>query len=267
MRVFYLIALCFFVGCGGGVATNSSSSIATTKTEQKTIEAPNFKSVKVVRKFPHNPSSYTQGLLFADGKMYESTGQYGDSKLMVVDINSGKVEKEVALSGDFFGEGLALLAGKLYQLTWMEGKCFVYDANSLRKLETLSYSGEGWGLVAYGDELLMSDGTSQIKVIDPTTFRVKRSFDVEDNRGKVRYLNELEIIDGKLYANIYCSDLIAVIDIQSGRVLEYLDCTKLVHQIGNKPSADVINGIAYDSLSQKLYLTGKLWDTLFEVEF
>ncbi len=173
--------------------------------------------------------------------------------------------KEVALPDKLFGEGLALLDNKLYQLTWQEGVCRVYDLN-LNLLKTFNYRGEGWGLVAHNDELLMSNGTAIIQVKDPDTFKTIRQFEVTDQRGAVGLINELEMVDSLLYANIYMSPLVAVLDPKNGRVQKYIDCTNLYRALNNTQKIDVFNGIAYDSINHKLYMTGKYWDSTFEVE-
>ncbi len=260
-----LIALlgCALISSCGTVSSEEPVVTATPPIE--TVVEPRFSTVHINQSTPHSPTSYTQGLLIHDGKLYESTGQYGSSKLLISDIESGKIEREVALAADYFGEGLAILDDKLYQLTWMEGKCLVYDANSLKLLETLTYEGQGWGIVAYNDKLLMSNGSSTITVRDPKTFKALSSFEVKDNRGSVTMVNEMEIINSMLYANIYMSPLIVVINPENGEVVEYIDCSKLYKELQNGADADVLNGIAYDKATKKTYLTGKLWDKLFEV--
>ncbi len=258
-----IVTLALLASCGGAAPQKSNST--TTKNEKKTNE-PKFSTAYIVNSYAHNPHSYTQGLLIRNGKVYESTGEYGHSKLLVTDLKSGKIEKEIALSNKFFGEGLALLNDKLYQLTWLEGKCFVYDANTLQKVATLDYQGEGWGIVAYGDKLIMSNGTAELKVLDPNNFGVLKTIEVHDHRGRVSMLNELEMVDSLLYANIYTSPLVAVINPQSGSVVEYIDCSTLYKGLKSTTDIDVLNGIAYDSVARKLYLTGKRWDSLFEVD-
>lgn len=261
-----LLALTLLVSCGNTTASSGSSSTEAQQSEPKIKSVKQeFTTAKIIRKLPHSTDAYTQGLLIDGGKMYESTGEYGQSTLRRIDIESGKVEAEVKLANQYFGEGLALLKDKLYQLTWYEGTCFVYNAKTLKQERTIRYSGEGWGLVAYRDNLLLSDGSSTIKVVDPTNFKILSSFDVKDERGKVSYINELEMVDGLLYANIYTSPLVAVINPETGIVVKYIDCTPLMRGIGNAATADVLNGIAFDSVARKLYLTGKLWDTLFEI--
>ncbi len=260
-----IIALSCLALLSCGNEANSDTNITNTTTKPETVIEPKFSTVSIVQRYAHSNQSYTQGLLISEGKLYESTGQYGESKLIVSNLTTGKVDKEVQLPSSYFGEGLALLDNKLYQLTWMEQKCLVYDKNTLKLLETLTYQGQGWGIVAHNDKLITSDGSSTLSIRDPKTFKVLSTLEVKDNRGKVNQINEMEIIDSLLYANIYLSPLIAVIDLSNGQVVEYIDCSKLFKELGDTANADVLNGIAYDSIANKLYLTGKLWDVLFEV--
>lgn len=264
-----LLSSSLLISCGSApksTSTTTSLSTASAAPTQEEVAAPKFRSAEILNTYPHSSESYTQGLLVHNGKLYESIGEYGHSALLITDITTGKIEKRVPLSRDYFGEGLTLHQNKLYQLTWMEGKCFVYEPETLRLLETISYDGEGWGLVSYGDNLILSDGSSTLKFVDPKTFSVVSTVEVHDHRGKVEMINEMEVIDGLIYANIYLSPLVAIIEPSNGLIVGYLDCSKLFKEIGNKHSADVLNGIAYDSPSDKLYLTGKLWDTLFEIK-
>ncbi len=265
IRNLIFVGLLALVSCGGAVQKTSTTKTKTVEVVEDVVPEPKFTTVEIIEKLPHAVDSYTQGLLIHDGKMYESIGEYGHSALRRVDIATGKVEKEVKLASKYFAEGLALHGGLLYQITWREGKCFVYDLENFKLKETISYDGDGWGLVSYGDNLLMTDGSSTLKTVDPKTFRVISSVEVHDNVGTVRMINELEVIDSMLYANIYMSPLVAVIEPATGLVVEYIDCTALTRAIGNSDSADVLNGIAHDSASGKTYFTGKLWDTLFEV--
>ncbi len=262
IRNITLLCLALLTACG---SAPKKAQTTTSVPQQTTVKQLERSTVATVTSHPHATDSYTQGLLISDGKMYESIGEYGHSALRVTDITTGEVEREVKLSKDYFGEGLALRDGKLYQLTWLEEKCFVYDINTLKLLETITYKGEGWGLESYKDGFLLSDGSSTIKYVDPRSFKTISTIQVHDNRGSVNYINELEMVDSLLYANIYGSSFVAVIDPESGRVQEYIDCSELYFQIGNRTSADVLNGIAFDRENRKLYFTGKLWDTLFEV--
>lgn len=226
---------------------------------------PTYHKIKIVTEMPHNKGSYTQGLLVDGGKFYESTGQYGLSKLQVVEIESGKIVKQRDLDRKYFGEGLALLNDKLYQLTWMEEKCFVYRATDLEPCGEFSYHGEGWGLTTDGELLYMSDGSNRITVRDPKDFKSLRTIQVYQAGRPLSQINEMEWIDNKIWANIYLSGQIAVINPLTGAVEKLIDCSILTDRIGNLDTADVLNGIAQDPESKKIYLTGKLWDKMFEI--
>lgn len=227
--------------------------------------APKVERIKIKKSYPHSTNAYTQGLLFHDGKLYESTGQYGASSLRMVDVSSGKVLKNKDLDEKYFGEGLALLNGKLYQLTWEEGVVFVYDLQTFELVKEYKIAGEGWGVTTDGTHLYVADGTHRISKYDPDGFRKMSQIEVVDNKQRVTYLNELEWINGKIWANIYTSNIIAVINPKSGVVERYIDCSELVNKIGNASSADVLNGIAHDPKTGRIWLTGKEWDKLFEV--
>lgn len=226
---------------------------------------PRLQKIRIVAKYPHQADAYTQGLIFHGGNFFESTGERGRSSIREVDIKSGKILRKRDLDKKYFGEGLALLADKLYQLTWEEGVIFVYDINDFEKRTELPLSGEGWGITTDGTYLYISDGSHKITKYDPDGFRKISQIEVVDNRHTIDYLNELEWIDGKIWANVYTTDLIAVINPQTGIVERYLDCRELVNKIGNATQADVLNGIAYDPKTRRIWLTGKDWDSLFEV--
>ncbi|MEM7786603.1 MAG: glutaminyl-peptide cyclotransferase [Bacteroidota bacterium] len=211
---------------------------------------------------PHDPSAFTQGLLLDGETLYESTGLYGESSLRRVDLDSGAVLDSVRLGEAYFGEGLAALGGRLYQLTWLEERVFVYDPETLAPLDTLVVPGEAWGLATDGDRLVLSDGSDRLRWVDPATFATVREVRVRDGGRPVPQLNELEVIDGFVYANVWQSGSIAVIDPADGIVIQWLDLTELTryHQSLGR---DVLNGIAYDAASGHLLVTGKLWPTLY----
>jgi glutaminyl-peptide cyclotransferase len=220
---------------------------------------------EIVKVYPHDPAAYTQGLLWWEGSLYESTGQWGQSSLRRVDLETGKVLQKSDLDARLFGEGLALLGDKLYQLTWESGLGFVYDRASFRRLSTFTYATEGWGLAVLGTDLVMSDGSSILTVRDPETFAQMRRIRVADEDGPVGMLNELETIDGRIYANIYQSDRVVVIDPGSGRVEAEVDFSGLLPASDRRPSTDVLNGIAWDAKGKRLFITGKNWPRLFQI--
>jgi glutaminyl-peptide cyclotransferase len=222
---------------------------------------------KVIRKLPHNTQWYTQGFEFSDGYLYEGTGMNGQSGLYKVDINKNDVLQSVTLPDDVFGEGITILNDKVYQLTWRSMVGFVYDKNTLQKLFDFSYPTEGWGLTNNGKELIMSDGTEKIYFLDTEFLQESHHIEVYDNSGAVDNLNELELIDGKLYANIYQTNTIVVIDINTGKVLQSIDMTGLLDKDKINSRVDVLNGIAFDTKTRKYYVTGKWWPFIFEVEW
>lgn len=222
-------------------------------------------TLKVEGTYPHDVTAYTQGLFFHDGELYETTGQYGTSSIRKVDLKSGNVLSMQSVDRRYFLEGSCVLNGRLYVLTWMENVCFVYDVASMRKVGELRNPREGWGLTTDGKDLIMSDGSSKIYFLDPMTFMEKNSIEVTLNGRKVGYVNELEYIDGKIWANVYTTDSIIIIDPQSGKVEGVVDCKGLLPNNLRKPTTDVLNGIAWDSKTKSLYLTGKYWPKLYKV--
>lgn len=219
----------------------------------------------IVGRFVHDRHAFTQGLLIHDGVLYESTGRNGASELRRIELASGRVIDAKKLDDDLFGEGLALANGRLYQLTWKAGRVLVYDADSLARVHAYRYQGEGWGLTWDGAHLIMSDGSATLRFIDPQGFEVVRRVTVHENGRPLTELNELEYIDGEIWANRWFSDRILRIDPDSGAVIARLDAAPLRAALGNAPSAGVLNGIAWDADARRLYLTGKYWPTLFEV--
>ena len=220
---------------------------------------------KIVSEHPHDPESFTQGLVLAGGHVWESTGKYGKSKLRKTELETGKVVNEIELDEDYFGEGLVMAEGKLYQLTWKEGKCFVYDLD-FNKIREFDFDGEGWGITFDGKELLVSDGTSQIQFFDPDTFQVNRIISVHRGHRRISRLNELEYADGKLYASQLGSDYIYKIDPRDGSVLGIIDLSGM-WPLAERPQEGLLNGIAVDAQQQKIILTGKYCPTIFEVQF
>jgi len=222
-------------------------------------------SYDVINTWPHDTAAYTQGLVFQDGKLLESTGQEGRSSLRRVELNTGKVLQQVNVPPPYFAEGLTLLKGKLYQLTWQHQRGFIYDAWTFEKIGEFSYSGEGWGLTNDGESLILSDGTNRLRFLNPDNFQVRRSISVLDQRTAVTDLNELEYVHGEIYANVWHQDRIARIDPQTGRVSAWVDLTGLLKPREVTDVDAVLNGIAYDETSERLFVTGKLWPKLFEI--
>ncbi|MEX1081842.1 MAG: glutaminyl-peptide cyclotransferase [Halofilum sp. (in: g-proteobacteria)] len=216
---------------------------------------------RVVASYPHDPQAYTQGLLFYEGRLYESTGR--ESELRELRLESGEIVRKVELDDEYFGEGLARWGDRLIQLTWKAGTAFVYDIDSLRRLRRFSYSGEGWGLTQDDSHLIMSDGSATLRFLDPDSFEVQRRVRVTDGALPVDALNELEYVRGEIYANVYRSERIARIDPRSGRVVAWIDLAGLLDP---EEGAGVLNGIAYDATGGRLFVTGKYWPRLFEIE-
>ena len=222
--------------------------------------------VEVVKSYAHQTDAYTQGLQFVDGLMWEGTGEYGSSRLQYTDLATGVTTVVAKLPDDHFGEGITLLGDKIYQLTWLNGVMHIYDRATLKKVGEKSYKGEGWGLTTDGQWLYMSDGTSDIRVLDPQTMEVKRRISVLCNGVSLSYLNELEWIDGKIWANVYTLNQIVVIDPDSGAVEYIVDLEGLLPDSEKTPTTDVLNGIAYDSKSGRIFVTGKNWSKMFEIK-
>lgn len=228
--------------------------------------APLLKPVTFVKAYAHDSGAFSQGLAIHDGQMFEGTGQYGKSTLRKVDLESGKVLMSVPLTKDYFGEGITLLDGTIYQLTWRENTCFLYDAATLKSIGSFRYAGEGWGLANDGKFLYLSDGTPTIRVIDPAKFNVVRQIRVHLGPRKIDKLNELEFVNGELLANIWYSDHIARISPKTGELLGWLDASQLYPPEQRPDREHVLNGIAYDKATGKLFMTGKNWPQLFEVK-
>jgi glutamine cyclotransferase len=220
---------------------------------------------EVVHVFPHDPDAFTQGLVFLEGNLLESTGEVGYSSLRRVEMDTGKVLQRVDVPAPYFAEGITLLKGKIYQLTWQHQEAFVYDALSFEKTGKFNYQGEGWGLTNDGQSLILSDGTNQIRFLDPDNFQVKKTIAVLDGPTPVNEINELEYIQGEIYANIWHADRIARINPQTGAVVGWIDLTGLLARGEVQDEEAVLNGIAYDEASGRLFVTGKLWPKLFEI--
>lgn len=249
----------------------------TAVTEQPATNVPAPKQIpfSLVTEYPHDATAFTEGLQMVDGVLYESTGQYGSSDVRKVALATGKVLQKQAMDAQYFGEGITVLNGKLYQLTYKEKTGIVYDAKTLKQLQTFSYpNAEGWGMTNDGTNLIYSDGSDELFFIDPVSFKEVKRIQVKDQYGTVTRINELEYIKGYIYANQWQADLIYKIDPATGNVVGIADLRNLRQQTGilalgqatDETQPEVMNGIAYDAASNKIYITGKNWPKLFEVK-
>jgi glutamine cyclotransferase len=222
----------------------------------------------VKNSYPHDPQAFTQGLFIKDGQLYESTGQKGQSSLRKVDLKTGKVLQKKALADEYFGEGSTPVGDTIVGLTWQSNVGFIYDAKTFAMKGRFNYKGEGWGLASDAKNVYMSDGSAEIRVLDPRTLDERRRIRVTAEGKPITQLNELEVVDGEIYANVWGTDVIARIDPDSGKVVGWIDLTGLLPpaQRGTASVDAVLNGIAWDGKHHRLYVTGKLWPKLFEIE-
>ena len=231
-------------------------------------ELPKVYTYKIINEYPHDITSYTQGLEFHNDTLFESTGQLKESKLRKLDYKTGTVLKDLKLADEYFGEGLTILNNKVYQLTWQKGTGFVYDVNTFEKLSSFKYgnSKEGWGLCNYNNTIYKSDGTEKIWLLNSETLVEQEYIQVYTNKGKIIGINEMEWIDGKIYANRYQKDGVAIINPKNGAVIGVVDFKPLKRLVTQHEDLDVLNGIAYNPKTKTIFVTGKRWDKLFEVE-
>jgi glutamine cyclotransferase len=249
------------VGCNESTEINDNMEI-------NAVAAPVNINYSIVKIYPHDTSSYTQGLFWHNNKLYEGTGMRGQSKILVDDLLSSKRTIKVTLPLTDFGEGITILNNKIYQLTWQEHKVYVYNATNFVKEKEFEWPYEGWGITTNGQQLLISTGGSNIYFVNPETFKIERTLGVSDNNGYVANLNELEFVDSSIYANIWMKDIIVKINEKSGQVEGILDFSNLLQKT-NQPivqTTDVLNGIAYDAAKKSFYITGKYWPALYEVK-
>jgi glutamine cyclotransferase len=258
-------ALLIFASLRSG-SESQSNGTAVNKPTTASDERARQVSYEVVNSSAHDSTSFTQGLLWHDGGFYESTGQYGQSKLRRLEFPSGRALKEISLTPELFGEGLALVDGRLIQLTWKSHRGFVYDLNTFRLLQEFSYDTEGWGLTYDGKNLILSDGSSDLFYLDPQTFKPVRKLAVRMNGQPIRELNELEFIDGEIWANVWQTDFILRIEPSTGKVTSFLDLKGVLAPSDKTGGEDVLNGIAYDAEHKRIFVTGKLWPRIFEIK-
>lgn len=263
-RALWIVAVAAVAVAATWVLRSSPSTFSSTQTPS----AATVQSLRadVIRRLDHDRGAFTQGLLWHDGRLYESTGQYGASTLRRIDPATGDVEKQIELAPEYFGEGLALASNRLLWLTWKESTAFVYDVESFAQVERFQYTGEGWGLTHDGRRLIMSDGTSELTFRDPRTFEDLGSLRVTLRGRPQDRLNELEWADGAIYANVWERDFIVRVDPESGRVTHLIDVAGLL-TAAEAATVDVLNGIAHNPETKTFYITGKWWPAMFEVRF
>ena len=223
-------------------------------------------SYRITAEYPHDTTAFTEGFLMDGGFLYESTGLNGRSRPMKIDLETGKILMERKLEPQYFGEGIAILNEKIFQLTYKANIGFVYDKNTFEIIDTFYYPTQGWGFTSDGKNLIMSDGTEILHFIDPHTLKQTRYIVVSDGRGKIGYINELEYVDGKIFANVWTTDFIAIISPQTGKILGWVDLTGIYPERTSQRNADVLNGIAYNERTKRLLVTGKNWKKIFEIE-
>ncbi|MES2522530.1 MAG: glutaminyl-peptide cyclotransferase [Gemmatimonadota bacterium] len=220
----------------------------------------------VVQEWPHDPTAFTQGLVWHEGRLFEGTGQEGKSSIREVELRTGRVLRRHDLEQKYFGEGIVLLGDDLYQITWTSGVAFVYDWKTFAPKRQFKYDGEGWGLTTDGTSIIMSDGSATLRYRDPATFAIQKSITVRDKGKTVPKLNELEWVKGEIWANVWESDQIARIDPATGNVTGWIDLAGILPKMDRTGNEDVLNGIAYDASGDRLFVTGKLWSKLYEIK-
>jgi glutamine cyclotransferase len=226
---------------------------------------PKRNGFKIINTYPHDKEAFTQGLFYDNGMLYEGTGQVSESSLRKVELETGRVLNQFNLEPQLFGEGITLMADKIFELTWETKVGFVYDKATFKVINKIYYQTEGWGLTTMDDKLIMSDGTNVLYFMEPELFTVVSKIEVYDNQKKVDKLNELEFIDGEIWANIWQTNLIARVDPQSGKVIAYIDMKGILSDPETDTSVNVLNGIAYDAVGKRIFVTGKNWPKLFEI--
>ena len=284
MRIYLLLTLMLLVaGCSGTTEPNRIP-VANTNKPKQVLPVSTY---EVVKKYPHDPKAFTQGLVYRDGFLYESTGELGESSLRKVELETGKVLQKFELAKDLFGEGMTILGDKIYQITWRNGVAYEYNLSDFKMLREFTYTGEGWGLTTDGTNLIMSDGTHMLKLISPENFKTSRNIAVLQDNGKPLFLlNELEYVKGEVWSNIWHSEdsdtsttqgrmpniskpnYIARIDPTSGKIVGWIDLAGISPEDQNDDdkSENTLNGIAYDEAGDRIFVTGKNWKNLYEIK-
>jgi glutamine cyclotransferase len=262
-----VVSMCALVLSTSAAACNSDAPPADARTTPAvaTNRTPTY-TYEVVRTYPHDIGAYTEGLLFHDGRLFESTGQKGKSNIREVDLNTGRVLRQRAIDSVYFGEGIIILGDTMWELTWQNNVGFLYDWKTFTPKGTFKYDGEGWALTTDGTSLIMSNGTPVINYRDPKTFAITRSFTVTEHDVPVTNLNELEWVKGEIWANVWESDQIARIDPATGHVVGWIDLGGILPKVDRNGGEDVLNGIAYDDKGDRIFVTGKNWSKLYEIK-
>lgn len=258
------LPLLFVLAACGQAPVNAPPAEAQTAPPPQEMPAPT-QGYRIVNTYPHDPRAFTQGLLWADGHLYESTGQVGESTIRRVDLETGRVLQSVDIPPGMFGEGLVNWGDQLINITWQNQIGHRWDRRTLRRLGSWRYRGEGWGLTQNGREIIMSDGTNELRFLDPETLQERRRLAVTDAGAPVERLNEIEWVDGEIYANVWLTPMIARIDPDTGHVRGWIDLTALAAQTTRGRTDDVLNGIAWDAQRRRLFVTGKNWPRLYEI--
>ena len=261
-----LLVLGLFTGCNNNPDVDKMAVSAN--------NTPAVMNYTITNVYPHNTESYTEGLEWHDSTLYESGGNYKKSRLARISLHTGLDLQEIKLDDKYFGEGITVLHGKIYQLTYEEGKCFVYDFKTFKKIKEFDYEGQGWGMTNDGKYLIMNNSSNNLYYRDPETFKVVKTLGVYDNNGAVASINELEFVNGVIYSNIWMTNYIIKIDTASGKVIGKADFSNVLNRYAPNAISDesqatdnVLNGIAYDSTNKRFFITGKHWPKLFEVKF
>lgn len=264
----YLLAFILLASCGENKTDNTQDNNNTTA-----IPAPTNLNYSIVKVYPHDTSYFTEGLIWYNNALYEGTGLEGESRLVKVDLESGKYSQKLDLAKDYFGEGITILNDKIYQLTWMNHKVFVYDLATFKKIKEFTWNMEGWGITHNGKQLILSTGSSNLYFVNPETFAIEKTVGVYDNNGYLANINELEFVNGSVYANVYLKDLIVKINPETGLVEGRIDFTDLLKKTNQSfdeavymEKGYVLNGIAYNAANNSFYITGKKWPALYEIK-
>jgi glutamine cyclotransferase len=263
MTIRILLAPLLLAACGQAPASAPAANAPAAQASSAPAQVWGF---RVVATYPHDSRAFTQGLLYLDGELYESTGQIGRSTIRRVRLEDGRVQQSVDIPSGLFGEGLVNWGDQLINITWQDGVGYRWDRRTLRRLGEWRYRGEGWGLTQNGRDIIMSDGTPELRFLDPVTLQERRRITVTDAGVPVARLNEIEWVNGEIFANVWMTAMIARISPDTGQVLGWIDLTALASQIPNWRNDDVLNGIAYDSARDRLFVTGKNWPRLYEID-